>query len=240
MSNKKENFNKEEVKKFDDLAHSWWDTNGPLKTLHQINPLRVKFIKDNTDIKNKKILDIGCGAGILSVELAKQGANVTGVDLAKQAIMTAKLHVLDKHKDDNLNVDFKNIALDKLVETSDEKFDVITCMEMLEHVPYPNQIIANASKLLKDNGIIFLSTLNRNLKSYLKSIVGAEYILKMLPINTHDYNKFIKPRELASMLRDCHLKLEKQIGIEYNIFKDEFYLTNDIDVNYIVYARKIS
>lgn len=240
MSTKKENFNKEEVKKFDDLAHSWWDANGPLKTLHQINPLRVKFIKDNTDIKNKKILDIGCGAGILSVELAKQGANVTGIDLAKQAIMTAKLHVLDKHKDDNLNIDFQNIALDKLVETSDAKFDIITCMEMLEHVPYPNQIIADASKLLNDNGIIFLSTLNRNLISYLKSIVGAEYILKMLPINTHDYNKFIKPSELASMLRDNNFKLEKQIGIEYNIFKNEFYLTNDIDVNYIIYARKIS
>ena len=240
MSKNKENLHQEEINKFDNLAHSWWDPNGPLKTLHQINPLRVKFIKDNIDIQNKKILDIGCGAGILSVELAKQGADVTGIDLAKQAIMTAKLYVLDKHKNDNLNINSKHIAIDKLAESSETKYDIITCMEMLEHVPYPEKIISNASKLLNGNGIMFLSTLNRNYKSYLKSIVGAEYILKILPANTHEYNKFIKPSELAAMLRANNFKLEKQLGIEYNIFKDEFYLTNNIDVNYLVYAKKIS
>jgi len=240
MTNIENNISQEEINKFDSLAHSWWDPNGPLKTLHQINPLRVEFIKDNTEIKDRKVLDIGCGAGILTVELAKHGAEVTGIDLAKQAIMTAKLHVLDKHKDDNLKINFRHIALDKLVDSSDTKYDIITCMEMLEHVPYPEKIISDASNLLNDNGIIFLSTLNRNYKSYLKSILGAEYILNILPKNTHEYSKFIKPSELAAMLRANNFQLEKQIGIEYNIFKDEFYLTNDIDVNYIVYARKIS
>lgn len=240
MSKKNKNVHQEEINKFDDLAHKWWDPNGPLKTLHQINPLRINFIKENINIENKKILDIGCGAGILSVELAKQGALVTGIDLAKQAIMTAKLHVLDKYKDNNLKIDFQYIALDKLAKTTDEKYDIITCMEMLEHVPCPLKIISDASKLLKDDGVIFLSTLNRNYKSYLKSIVGAEYILKLLPVNTHEYEKFIKPSELAAMLRANNFKIEKQIGIEYDLFKNDFYLTNNIDVNYLVYAKKIS
>tara|TARA_R110000868_G_scaffold215663_2_gene465778 strand:+ start:8128 stop:8868 length:741 start_codon:yes stop_codon:yes gene_type:complete len=244
MNNKNpENLDQEEINKFDKLAHSWWDPNGPLKTLHQINPLRANFITDNIDINNKNILDIGCGAGLLSVKLAELGANVTGIDLAKKAIMAAKMHVLDQYKDKNINISFENIALDKLSERQNNsnpknKYQIITCMEMLEHVPYPEKIIENACELLDDNGIIFLSTLNRNFKSYLKSIVGAEYLLKILPMNTHEYNKFIKPSELSAMLRANDLTIEKQIGIEYNILKDEFYLTNNIDVNYIVYARK--
>lgn len=244
------NFSKEELDKFDKMAPRWWDLNGPMKPLHQVNPLRLEFIKTNlknklNNLSNLEILDIGCGGGILSESMAidpdLSNSTITGIDLSENAINIAKLH-LEETKTNNINPGSINLKYyvssveDFLENNPEQKFDVITCLELLEHVPDPGSIINSIKKLLKPNGTVFLSTLNRNLKSYTLAILGAEYILNLIPKGTHEYNKFIKPSELASLLRNNNLKLNNISGITYNIFNQKFNLSKDTDVNYIICA----
>ena len=229
------NLDHEEVNKFDELAAKWWDMEGEFKPLHQINPLRVGFIKDRSILAGKKILDVGCGGGILAEALSELGANVTGIDASENTIGVAKSH----SKSINSNVRFIQNTIEEFIASNpDEKFDVITCLEMLEHVPSPGEIIKNCSDILKKDGDIFFSTINRNPRSYLFAVIGAEYILNLLPKGTHDYEKFIKPSELAKWIREAGLNSEETIGISYNPITDNYWLGKDIKVNYMVHAKK--
>jgi len=229
------NLDPEEVKKFNDIAEKWWDLEGEFKPLHQINPLRLNFIKKRTSLKGKRVLDIGCGGGILTEALSEAGAEVIGIDASPQTIGVAKSHA-------NL-VNSKATYLESTVEdfiskNQNDSFDVITCLEMLEHVPAPNKIIESCCALLKDEGDIFLSTINRNPRSYLFAVIGAEYILNLLPKGTHEYSKFIKPSELAGWIRNSGLSLKETIGLSYNPITDHYWLGKDIQVNYMVHATK--
>ena len=229
------NLDHEEVNKFDELAAKWWDMEGEFKPLHQINPLRVGFIKDRFILEGKKILDVGCGGGILAEALSELGANVTGIDASENTIGVAKSH----SKSINSNVRFIQNTIEEFIASNpDEKFDVITCLEMLEHVPSPGEIIKNCSDILKKDGDIFFSTINRNPRSYLFAVIGAEYILNLLPKGTHDYEKFIKPSELAKWIREAGLNSEETIGLSYNPITDNYWLGKDIQVNYMVHAKK--
>ena len=229
------NLDHEEVNKFDELAAKWWDMEGEFKPLHQINPLRVGFIKDRSILEGKKILDVGCGGGILAEALSELGANVTGIDASENTIGVAKSH----SKSINSNVRFIQNTIEEFIASNpDEKFDVITCLEMLEHVPSPGEIIKNCSDILKKDGDIFFSTINRNPRSYLFAVIGAEYILNLLPKGTHDYEKFIKPSELAKWIREAGLNSEETIGLSYNPITDNYWLGKDIQVNYMVHAKK--
>lgn len=224
----------EEIDKFSNISKDWWDTKGPMYSLHKINPLRIEFITQHVDISNKKILDIGCGGGILSESFAKLGANVTGIDLAEKSISIAKQHA----KQENLNINYLFQNIENIDEKYHGSFDVITCMEVLEHVPNPKKIIEKCSNLISDNGSIFLSTLNRNLKSFIFSIIGAEYILKILPIGTHSYNNFIRPDEMEKWCFDNDLFLKNSSSITYNPFIKKFKIKKGIDVNYILHFKK--
>ena len=229
------NLDHEEVNKFDELAAKWWDMEGEFKPLHQINPLRVGFIKDRSILEGKKILDVGCGGGILAEALSELGANVTGIDASENTIGVAKSH----SKSINSNVRFIQNTIEEFIASNpDEKFDVITCLEMLEHVPSPGEIIKNCSDILKKDGDIFFSTIHRNPRSYLFAVIGAEYILNLLPKGTHDYEKFIKPSELAKWIREAGLNSEETIGLSYNPITDNYWLGKDIQVNYMVHAKK--
>ena len=229
------NLDHEEVNKFDELAAKWWDMEGEFKPLHQINPLRVGFIKDRSILEGKKILDVGCGGGILAEALSELGANVTGIDASENTIGVAKSH----SKSISSNVRFIQNTIEEFIASNpEEKFDVITCLEMLEHVPSPGEIIKNCSDILKKDGDIFFSTINRNPRSYLFAVIGAEYILNLLPKGTHDYEKFIKPSELAKWIREAGLNSEETIGLSYNPITDNYWLGKDIKVNYMVHAKK--
>ena len=229
------NLDQDEVNKFDDLAEKWWDTDGEFKPLHQINPLRVGFIQERSDLKGKKVLDVGCGGGILSEALRELGADVTGIDASENTIGVAKSH----SKLIGSNVNFLQKTIEEYVtENPNEKFDVITCLEMLEHVPSPPDVIKSCSNILKNNGDIFFSTINRNPRSYLFAVIGAEYILNLLPKGTHDYEKFIKPSELAQWIRGARLNSKETIGLSYNPITGNYWLGKDIQVNYMVHARK--
>ena len=229
------NLDHEEVNKFDELAAKWWDMEGEFKPLHQINPLRVGFIEQRSTLAGKKVLDVGCGGGILSEALSELGADVTGIDASENTIGVAKSH----SKLINSDVKYIQNTIEEFVTSNpDEKFDVITCLEMLEHVPSPGDIIKVCSGLLKKNGDIFFSTINRNPRSYLFAVIGAEYILNLLPKGTHDYEKFIKPSELAKWTREANLKTLETIGLSYNPITDNYWLGKDIQVNYMVHARK--
>jgi|TARA_B110000003_G_scaffold263696_1_gene287742 2-polyprenyl-6-hydroxyphenyl methylase/3-demethylubiquinone-9 3-methyltransferase len=229
------NLDHEEVNKFDELAAKWWDMEGEFKPLHQINPLRVGFIKDRSILEGKKILDVGCGGGILAEALSELGANVTGIDASENTIGVAKSH----SKSISSNVRFIQNTIEEFIASNpEEKFDVITCLEMLEHVPSPGEIIKNCSDILKKDGDIFFSTINRNPRSYLFAVIGAEYILNLLPKGTHDYEKFIKPSELAKWIREAGLNSEETIGLSYNPITDNYWLGKDIQVNYMVHAKK--
>tara|TARA_Y100000766_G_scaffold122078_1_gene104806 strand:+ start:1077 stop:1787 length:711 start_codon:yes stop_codon:yes gene_type:complete len=229
------NLDHDEVNKFDELAAKWWDLEGEFKPLHQINPLRVGFIEERASLAGKKVLDVGCGGGILSEALSKLGADVTGIDASENTIGVAVSH----SKSIDSKVKYIQNTIEEFVSSNpDESFDVITCLEMLEHVPSPGEIIKICSGMLKQNGDIFFSTINRNPRSYLFAVIGAEYILNLLPKGTHDYDKFIKPSELAKWTREANLKTLETTGLSYNPITDNYWLGKDIQVNYMVHARK--
>jgi 2-polyprenyl-6-hydroxyphenyl methylase/3-demethylubiquinone-9 3-methyltransferase len=225
-----------EIGKFNNLAQNWWDINGELKTLHHINPIRLEFIKAHTSLANQSVLDVGCGGGILSEALAQQGAIVTGIDLANQAIEIAKLHLYES----KLNINYHCEDIKDFASKSQIKYDIITCLELLEHVPDPEYIIEHCSTLLKPGGVAFFSTLNRNLTSYLLGVIAAEYLLKIVPRGTHDYAKFIKPSELNKLLQRHNLQIMAISGIGYNPINATAYLTSKVNVNYILCCKKIN
>ena len=227
------NFDQQELEKFTQLANQWWDPNGKFKPLHLINPLRSDYINKKINVSGKSVLDVGCGGGILSESLARKGAKVTGIDLSEGPLKVAQI----RNKKVNLDIDYKKISTNQLVD-SGEKFDVIACLEMLEHVPDPSEIVADCEKLLKKNGHIFFSTINRNLKSFVFAILGAEYILNILPQGTHDFEKLIKPSELRNYIDKSGLFFEEIRGMSYLPFFDIAKLTDDPSVNYIIHARK--
>lgn len=228
------NVSQEEVDKFNELAHKWWDEGGEFKPLHQINPLRLNFIHEKVNLKNKKVLDVGCGGGILSESMTKLGADVTGIDMGEKVINIAKLHALQS----KLDIDYQCISLEALASKHGAIFDVITCMEMLEHVPEPSNIVSLCAKLLKPGGTLFMSTINRNIKAYLFAVIGAEYILKLLPRGTHDYEKFIKPSELIAWCRKENLNIKTLIGMTYNPITEVYKLGDDVSVNYLIEVTK--
>ena len=220
-----------EVNKFNSLSHKWWSKKGELKTLHQINPLRINFIQNYVGNFNKlKILDVGCGGGILTESLAQQGAEVTGIDAAKNLIKIAKLHAL-KYK---YQINYQCTTVEKFSNIESQSYDVISCMEMLEHVPNPKSIIGAISKLVKSGGWVFFSTLNRNFKSYIFSIILAEYVLKIIPKGTHKYEKFIKPYELIRAAEKYYLTPISLKGVRYNPITQNFSISRNININYIV------
>jgi 2-polyprenyl-6-hydroxyphenyl methylase/3-demethylubiquinone-9 3-methyltransferase len=223
-----------ELQKFSALAHRWWDPHSEFKPLHDINPLRLNYIDKLAHIAGKKVLDVGCGGGILSESMAVRGADVTGIDLGEKPLKVAKLHLLETGQ----KVDYRLIAVEDLAAAQPGQFDVVTCMEMLEHVPDPASIVRACAQLTKPGGYLFFSTLNRNPKSYLFAIIGAEYFLNLLPRGTHDYAKFIKPSELARFSRDAGLTLNEVIGMSYNPFNKTYTLGPDTSVNYLIAARK--
>ena len=229
-----QNVDHAELSKFAELAHKWWDKTSEFKPLHEINPLRLKWIDDIVSLNSRHVLDVGCGGGILAESMAQKGAKVTGIDLAEKSINVAKLHSMESC----VVVDYQLIAVEKLAETHPESFDVVTCLEMLEHVPDPASVVHACAKLVKPNGHVFFSTINRNPKAYLLAVIGAEYVLNMLPKGTHDYQKFIKPSELASWARASGLSLKAQIGMHYNPVTKQYSLAPGLDVNYLVHMVK--
>jgi len=223
-----------EIRKFEALASRWWDPNSEFKPLHQINPLRMNYISQNINLAGKLVLDIGCGGGILSEAMANHGAQVTAIDMADASLSVAKLHQLES----KLEIDYQKNSAEDFAELYPGKFDVITCLEMLEHVPTPSSIVSACEKLLKPGGAVFFSTINRNPKSYVFAILGAEYILNLLPRGTHEFSKFIRPSELASWCRHANLDSINQIGMGYNPVTKKYFLQPNLDVNYFAHYSK--
>lgn len=234
MTASNHNVDELEIKKFEALAARWWDPDSEFKPLHDINPLRMNYISQHVNLAGKKVLDIGCGGGILTEALAYHGAKVTAIDLAEASLKVARLHLLES----KLEIDYQNISAEELVDSNPGNFDVICCMEMLEHVPTPASIVAACQQLLKPNGLAFFSTINRNFKAYTFAIVGGEYLLNLIPKGTHDYHKLIKPSELASWSRAANLQLLDQTGLGYNPLNKKYSLGKSIDVNYIALYKK--
>ena len=228
------NFDPSEIKKFEDLASRWWDEHGEFKPLHEMNPLRLNFINTGSPLADKTACDIGCGGGILSESMAKCGAAVTGLDMGKAPLSVARLHAMES----DLEIDYQQITAEEFAQKNAGKYDVVTCMEMLEHVPDPASVINACYSLIKPGGSVYFSTINRNPKSYLFAIVGAEYLMKMLPRATHDYARFIKPSELDSWARAAGLELSNLKGVSYNPFTGLFSQSQDVDVNYMVHYTK--
>jgi 2-polyprenyl-6-hydroxyphenyl methylase/3-demethylubiquinone-9 3-methyltransferase len=223
-----------EIDKFQSIASRWWDRESEFKPLHDINPLRISYIEQRAGgLTDKSILDIGCGGGILCEAMADKGAVVTGIDMAEQSLKVARMHLHESQ----LEVDYQLSTIEAFAEKQTAKYDVITCLEMLEHVPDPDSIIASAITLLKPDGQLFLSTINRNPKSFAMAILGAEYILRLIPRGTHEYRKFIKPSEMASSLRACHMQVQDISGMSYNPLTRQYSLGRDIDVNYLMTAE---
>lgn len=235
MTGAMNNVDTQEVEKFNSLAYRWWDAEGELKTLHEVNPLRMDFIQQHTGALNGlKVLDVGCGGGILSEALARAGAQTTAIDMAETSLEVARLHLLES----GLEVNYQQSTVEDFASTHEGSFDVVTCMEMLEHVPDPESIVEACAKLLKPGGKAFFSTLDRHPKSYVHAIIGAEYLLKMLPRGTHDYQKFIRPAELGTWMRHADLDLDAMAGIGYNPLLKTYHLGKDTRVNYLVAASK--
>ncbi|MGA9033918.1 MAG: bifunctional 2-polyprenyl-6-hydroxyphenol methylase/3-demethylubiquinol 3-O-methyltransferase UbiG [Sulfuricaulis sp.] len=234
MAQSAQNVDPDEIAKFAQLAARWWDPHSEFKPLHEINPLRLNYINDRVGLKDKTVLDIGCGGGILAESMAAHGARVMGIDLGEAPLAVAKLHL----KESGLKVDYRHVSAEDLAHEQPEAFDVVTCMEMLEHVPDPASTIAACARLVKPGGQVFFSTINRNPKSWLFAIVGAEYVLNLLPKGTHEYLKFIKPSELEGWARHAGLTMRELIGMHYNPLTREYRLGRGVDVNYIAYTTR--
>ncbi|KZY31231.1 MULTISPECIES: bifunctional 2-polyprenyl-6-hydroxyphenol methylase/3-demethylubiquinol 3-O-methyltransferase UbiG [unclassified Oleiphilus] len=228
------NVDPNEIAKFEALASRWWDKSSEFKPLHDINPLRLNYIDERAHLPGKKVVDVGCGGGILSEGLCQRGAYVTGIDMGEAPLSVARLHGLES----GVEVDYRQITVESLADEEAGTYDVVTCLEMLEHVPDPSSVIAACAKLLKPGGDLFLSTINRNPKAFMFAIVGAEHLLKMLPKGTHEYKKFIKPSELTSYIRKAKLDFQDITGMVYNPLIKEYKLARDVDVNYLVHATK--
>jgi len=234
MTTAQTNVDPNEVAKFEALASSWWDTEGESKPLHEINPLRLSFIESKCQLTDKNIIDVGCGGGILSESLAKSGGQVTGIDMGEMPLNIAKLHALESA----LTIDYQQITAEQKAELDAGQFDLVTCMEMLEHVPDPVSVIKACAKLVKPGGDVFFSTLNRHPKAYLFAVVGAEYMLNMLPKGTHDYKRFIRPSEMASWCRQAGLEVSDISGLSYNPLTKTYALGDDVKVNYLMHCRR--
>ena len=221
-----------ELDKFGELAHRWWDADSEFKPLHDINPLRLDWIDDAIGLSGKRILDVGCGGGLLSEGMAVRGAEVTGIDLSEKPLGVAKLHLLESGQ----KVDYRKISVERLAEEMPGAFDAVTCLEMLEHVPDPASIVSACARLVKPGGQVFFSTINRNPKAYLFAVIGAEYLLQMLPKGTHDFSRFIKPSELTRWCKQAGLEPDELIGMTYNPLTKRYALGNDTGVNYLIRA----
>lgn len=229
-----ENVDPSEIRKFEALAARWWDPNSEFKPLHEINPLRLNYISQQVNLAGKRVLDIGCGGGILAEAMTRHGGKVTAIDMGEASLSVAKLHRLES----NLEIDYRKVSAEELAAGPERRFDVITCLEMLEHVPNPAAIVRACFELVNPGGSVFFSTINRNPKSYLFAVIGAEYLLNLLPRGTHEYGKFIKPSELARWGRESGLHLRDQTGMGYNPFSKRYFLQKNIDVNYISYYTR--
>ncbi|MCP4874742.1 MAG: bifunctional 2-polyprenyl-6-hydroxyphenol methylase/3-demethylubiquinol 3-O-methyltransferase UbiG [Gammaproteobacteria bacterium] len=230
----KTNVDPSEIDKFQSIASRWWDRESEFKPLHEINPLRVAYIEQQAgELAGRKVLDIGCGGGILAEALAQKGAHVTGIDMADLSLKVARMHLHESE----LDIDYQLTTAEAFADRHAAQFDVVTCLEMLEHVPDPASVIASATRLLKADGVLFISTINRNPKSFVLAILGAEYILGLVPLGTHEYRKFIKPSEIATQFRKCGLQLTDTTGMTYNPVSKRYSLGSDIDVNYLMTAK---
>lgn len=234
MTTVRDNVDPAEVAKFDALASRWWDPDGEFRPLHEINPLRLDWIRQHVDLSGTKILDIGCGGGILAESMAAANASVTGIDMAEAPLAVARLH----QHESNLEVEYRQATAEELAHEAPGEFDVVTCLEMLEHVPDPAAVIQSCAELVKPGGHVFFSTINRNPKSFAFAIVGAEYVLKLLPAGTHEYGKFIRPSELEGWARHAGLSHHDSIGMHYNPLTQEYSLGENLDVNYLMYFRR--
>jgi 2-polyprenyl-6-hydroxyphenyl methylase / 3-demethylubiquinone-9 3-methyltransferase len=224
------NVDPSEIQKFSELAHRWWDPDSEFRPLHEINPLRLEWINNLAPLAGKKVIDVGCGGGILAESMARKSAHVTGIDLSEKALKVADLHGLES----GITVRYEKISAEQMAERESSQYDIVTCMEMLEHVPDPASIVLACAKLVKPGGHVFFSTLNRNLKSYLFAVIGAEYLLQLLPKGTHDYQKFITPAELTQDIRNAGLELHSMKGMSYNPLSKIYSLNQDTSVNYLV------
>lgn len=224
-----------ELAKFSDLAHRWWDPESEFRPLHQINPLRLDWIDVLSPLKNQRVLDVGCGGGILADSMARKGASVVGIDLSTKALRVAQLHALEAR---TTGVEYREISVEMLAAEQPGSFDAVTCMEMLEHVPDPDSVVQACAQLVKPGGWVFFSTINRNAKAFMLAIVGAEYVLGMLPRGTHEYAKFIRPSELASSCRSAQLDILHTRGLEYNPLTRRYWLSSDTSVNYLLATRR--
>ncbi len=227
-----QNIDPDEIAKFEELASRWWDPGSEFKPLHDINPLRLDFIDQRVSLSGKKIIDVGCGGGILAESMALRGARVTGIDMGKAPLNVAKLHL----KESGVEVDYRQITAEDMAQQQPQVFDIVTCLEMLEHVPDPASTIQACANLVKPGGHVFFSTINRNPKSWLFAIIGAEYILNLLPRGTHDYMKFIKPSEMAQWLRSTKLELKELTGMHYNPINKQYRLGPGVDINYLAHC----
>ena len=228
------NVDPQEISKFEKLAARWWDPSSEFKPLHDINPLRLNFIDQRSPLAGKQVLDVGCGGGILSESMARRGASVTGIDLGEKPLNVAKLHAMESQ----LNVEYLKISAEEMADVHPNTYDIVTCMEMLEHVPDPTSTIRACSRLVKPGGSVYFSTINRNPKSYLFAIVGAEYLLKLLPKGTHNYAQFIRPSEMEAWARHAGLSMHELSGMSYNPLSKQYRLGDDVSVNYLAYCRR--
>ncbi|MCG6880147.1 MAG: bifunctional 2-polyprenyl-6-hydroxyphenol methylase/3-demethylubiquinol 3-O-methyltransferase UbiG [Deltaproteobacteria bacterium] len=230
-----ENADNTEIAKFDRLANHWWDSSGAFGALHRINPLRLRYIDQRTNLHGATVLDVGCGGGILSEAMTARGARVTGIDLSVEALTAARQHARMK----GVRIDYRHTAVETLAPTLSEHYDVVTCMELLEHVPDPQSVIRACSRLVKPQGNLIFATINRNIQSFIFAIIGGEYILRFLPVGTHQYGKLLKPRELRRWGEECRLQLQDVTGLGYNLFTARYFLTRDTRVNYMAHFKKI-
>ncbi len=234
MTTATHNVDANEIEKFERLASRWWDPNSEFKPLHDINPLRLDYLDRLAPLQGRQVIDIGCGGGLLTEGMAKRGANVIGIDMGKAPLTIARLH----QHESGLDIDYRQTTAEQMAAEQGGSFDTVTCLEMLEHVPDPAGVIAACAQLIKDDGHVFLSTINRNPKAYLFAVVGAEYLLRLLPKGTHDYTKFIRPSEMEGWARDCGLRLVDLAGMSYNPLTREYKLGSDVSVNYLACFRK--